>query len=291
MAEPATATRVHGTAPDPDQIDARMTAHRREAKYLVTVTQARALAATFQRHLESHRHRGKGANLLPAAHHYVTTIYFDTPQRTLFRSAHASEAHLKLRAKEYYDLHPGLTETATDPRQLVRYQPVLWLELKQRDGAHTSKRRIGIPKRDVPAFFAHGRITREMIAIQEPAYGADAKHVLDAVAALCASCEEPLAADCLVNYRRSAWQDAAGELRVTIDTGLAFFTPPADLWARDWALVRQTLGTPVAVESRRVLEIKSHGEPPAWLVDALRAHDVRGVSFSKFDAASSAVHG
>ena len=43
------------------------------------------------------------------------------------------DSHLKLRAKEYYDLHPELTETATDARQLVRFQPILWLELKHKD--------------------------------------------------------------------------------------------------------------------------------------------------------------
>lgn len=289
MMESRVVARPPGNA---EQIDARMTAHRREAKYLVTIGQARAIAAAVSHRLESHRHRGEGANTLPAAHHYVTTIYFDTASRALFRAASGSaEAHLKLRAKEYYDLHPGLTETATDPRQLVRYQPVLWLELKHKAGAHTGKRRIGIPKRDVPAFFAQGRITAEMVEIQEATYGREARAVLAAVAELCASCAEPLHADCLVNYRRVAWQDAAGDLRITIDSGLAFFAPPADLWERDWALVRPTLGPPVACESRRVLEIKSHGDPPAWLVDLLREHDIRAIPFSKFEAASSAVHG
>ncbi len=278
--------------PDAEQIDARMTAHRREAKYLVSMDQARAVAAVLTRELESHRHRGEGANALPAAHHYVTTIYFDTASRTLFRAAHDSaDNHVKLRAKEYYDVHPGLTETATDRRQLVRFQPILWLELKQRDGVHTGKRRIGIPRRDVPAFFEHGQISQEMVNIQEATYGRETRAVLGAVAELCASCDEPLRADCLVNYRRTAWQDPAGALRVTIDTGLALFAPPVDLWERDRALTRQTLGAPVTVEARRVLEIKSHGEQPGWLADVLREHDIRPDAFSKFEAASKAVHG
>ena len=89
--------------------------------------------------------------------------------------------------------------------------------------------------------------------------------MLEAIAALCASCGEPLAADCLVNYRRFAWQDETGTLRVTLDQELAFFRPPADLWTRDWALVRATLGTAVAKEKRMVLEVKTRAEPPAWL--------------------------
>jgi len=269
-------------------LDARMTAHRREAKYLVTAERARRLSGELDRRLPPHRHRGAGANQLPAAHHYVTTIYFDTAARALFSAATGgSEHHLKLRAKEYYDLHPALTETATDARQLVRYQPVLWLELKQRDGAHTGKRRVGLPKVDIPAFFNEGRITEDMVRIQEAAYGRVAQDVLAAVAALCASCGEPLRADCLVNYRRAAWQDERGDLRVTIDSGLAMFAPPADLWQRDWALVRQTLGKPVAVEPRRVLEVKSLGEPPAWVTELIGEPPV---AFSKFEAASRAVY-
>ena len=276
----------------PDGRDARMTAHRRETKHLVTGEQARVIAAAVAAHLTPHRYAGPGASALPGAHHYVTTIYFDTPSRALFRAARASAAqHLKLRAKEYYDLHPDLTETATDPRQLVRYQPILWLELKEKDGAHTGKRRIGIPKVDVPAFFALGRVTAEMVRIQEDAFGAAGRSVLEAVAALCAGCAEPLHADSLVNYRRTAWQDDGGELRVTIDSKLTFYAPPRDLWTRGWALVRETLGPPRGADSRRVLEIKSHGEPPRWLVDALAAARVEPVAFSKFEVAAGAVHG
>jgi hypothetical protein len=260
--------------------DAAMTARRREAKYLVTADQARSLARELDRRIASHRHRGDGANTLPSAHHYVTTIYFDTASRALFRAAHGNEQHLKLRAKEYYDLHPDLTEIATDPRQLVRYQPILWLEIKERDGAHTGKRRIGIPKHDLPAFFERGEVSPDMTKVE-------ARDTLEGLAALCARCREPLRADCVVNYRRTAWQDDAIGLRVTIDTGLAFFAPPSDLFDRDFALVRPTLGVPVAVETRRVIEIKTHGEPPTWLAGLLD----QPVAFSKFEAASSAVHG
>jgi len=272
--------------------DERMTAHRRETKYLVTVAQARAVAAAVDGVLASHRHRGDGANQLPAAHHYVTTTYFDTASRALYRAAISStHDHLKLRAKEYYDLHPALTENVTHPRQLVRFQAILWLEIKGRDGKHTHKQRLGIPKCDVAAFFANGTITDDMVRIQETAHGERAHSVLDAVAALCASCNEPLRADCLVNYRRNAWQDEAGEIRVTIDSGLASFAPPPDLWQRNWALVRETLGTPVTTEKRRVLEIKSHGELPGWLTAVLYDQGIEPVPYSKFEAASSAVHG
>src|ERR1041385_6401132 len=122
-----------------------MTADRTETKYLVPTSFTRALADVLDRRPAPHRHVGEGANRLPEAQHHVTTIYFDTPSRAVFRSATSGGRHFKLRAKEYYDLHPGLTETATDPRQLVRYQPTLWLELKYKAAGTTSKQRLAIP--------------------------------------------------------------------------------------------------------------------------------------------------
>lgn len=264
--------------------DQRMTAHRRELKCLITIDQARAVAHAAQLALSSHRHRGEGANQLPAAQHWVTTIYFDTAARHLFSEAQtSSDNHLKLRAKEYYDLHPNLTETATDARQLVRYQPAVMLEIKSKDGGFTGKQRLAIPKRDIPAFFA-GHAIPTSLAGQDRA-------VLAQLAQLCGKFGEPLRADCLVNYRRTAWQDEDGHLRLTIDSQLAFYAPPADLWDRDFALVRQSLGPARGTEARRVLEIKTHGEPPRWLAELLAAQRIVAVPFSKFEAASSAVHG
>jgi hypothetical protein len=259
--------------------DARMTAERSEAKYLVSAEHAQILVAEIANHVARHHHVGEGANALPDPQHHVTTIYFDTPSRALYRAAKSQTAHLKLRAKEYYDVHLGLLETATDPYQLVRYQPTLWLELKSRDGVHSGKQRIALPKRDVPAFFAR---------VREPMAGDPAR---ESVAALCASLGEPLAADCLVNYKRMAWQDPAGELRITLDRDLAFYRPPDDLWTRERALVRTALAPAVAKEARRILEIKLRAEPPSWLVSVLEQLGLEPSPYSKFEAASSAIHG
>src|SRR4051812_2252857 len=92
--------------------DARMTAHRTELKYTVSIDLARTLGREIDAHLAPHRHVGTGANRLPEPQHHVTTIYFDTASRALYRASQAHEKHIKLRAKEYYDLHPGLLETA-----------------------------------------------------------------------------------------------------------------------------------------------------------------------------------
>jgi len=268
-----------------------LTSERQELKYLVEQSRAQALVQLLFRHLPRHRFTGEGANKLPEPRHYVTTIYFDTPSRDLYRAAVGSDTNLKLRAKEYYDVHPHLVETATDPRQLVRYRPELWLELKHKDGTRTGKRRVGIPKQEVPVFFTQGIVTPEMIRIQQRTHGAEADQVLREVADLCRRFAEPLRADCLVNYRRAAFQDDPGTLRVTLDLALAFYDPPEDLWRRNYALVRETLGEPRQSEGRCVLEVKSRGPWPAWLGPALSDMGAVRHAYSKFEAASKAVRG
>lgn len=282
-------------AAEPNDIrdaDERMTAERDEVKYLVRARHVKVLAAGLSKNLPQHRFTGKGANLLPKPRHFVTTIYFDTPSRHQYRAACADAEHnVKMRAKEYYDLHPSLAELATDPRQIVKYQPVLWLELKFREGSKSGKRRIGIPKTEVPAFFQDGAITQQMIELQRATYGSDSEAVLREIGGYCARYAEPMQADCLVNYRRIPWQDDAGTLRVTMDLGLEFYAPPADLWQRRHALVRETLGNAAGDSGDAVLELKSHGEPPDWLHELLQTVETKPVRYSKFEAASVAVHG
>jgi hypothetical protein len=281
-----------GSAAEAPGADDRMTAEREEVKYLLATEAVSAFSAAMGRQLPHHRFTGAGANKLPGPRHFVTTIYFDTPSRHQYRAGLKDAQHnLRLRAKEYYDLHPALVELATDPSQIVKYQPVLWLELKAKDGTRTGKRRIGIPKRDVPAFFAQGLVTAEMIELQQPLHGTAGEVVLRELAAYCARYPEPFRADCLVNYRRLPWQDAAGQLRVTMDVNLEFFAPPADLWQREQPLVRESLGVPRARHAGAVVEVKARGELPAWLAELLAQSQARRAAFSKFEEASRAVHG
>lgn len=265
--------------------DARITAERRERKYTISRDRAKELASALDRVLARHRFTGIGANRLPGAQHFVTTIYFDTPDQEVYRTAIHGERNLKIRAKEYYDLHPSLTPLATDPSELVRYRPVLWLELKERDGVVTTKRRIAVPKAGVSMFLTSGTITPEMIALQEDA-GA-----LPTLARVCRNFGSALAADCLVNYRRLAWQTAHSDLRITLDVGLTFFRPPADLWTRTHALVRESLGPPVGEEPCAVIEVKSLDDPPGDVTAILADLGAVERGYSKFEHAARTVHG
>ncbi|HEX2675000.1 MAG TPA: VTC domain-containing protein, partial [Polyangiales bacterium] len=199
----------------------------------------------------------------------------------------ANESNLKLRAREYYDLHPELLELATDPRQLVRYSPVLWLELKRKVGTRTKKRRLPIPKSEVDAFFETGTISESTRDLQQPG----SHETLHELQELRERLGEPLRASCVVNYRRHAWQDGDGDLRVTLDQKLCCFAARPTLFAQTSALVRESLGTPVYEEADCVVEVKARGATPDWLDAALTGGGAEPCAYSKFVTASRAVYG
>jgi VTC domain len=274
-------------APEPSSI----THDRRELKYRLSSKHASIFAANVSARMPMHRFEGKGANRLPRARHYTTTVYFDTPTRQLYRAVCSDEDNLKVRAREYYDLHPELMELATDARDIVRYMPVLWIELKGKSGGRTYKRRIGIPKGDVSDFFEHGTVSQAIRDIQREKQGELADDVIEDLLALRTKFGEPLRASCLVNYRRTAFEDPAGSLRVTFDQRMACFSPADSLWQTNHALVRETLGNSVYEEPGYIMEIKALGELPEWLSDLLEETGAQQHGFSKFVTASEHVHG
>jgi hypothetical protein len=271
-------------APVTRTADDLMTAEREESKYLVSLDSVDDLTQSLDEHLPAHRFTGESANRLPDPQHYVTTIYFDTPTRSQFQAALTNvDRNVKVRGKEYYDLHPSLAELATDPADILHYQPWLWFELKRRDGDRTFKHRFRLPKCDVPHFFAGTAGSAEA--------DEKTKSTLELIEGYCKSLSEPLQASCVVSYRRLSWQLPDGMLRVTLDLDLAFFAPSNDLFTRVEPLERGRLGVPAQVHDRAVLEVKRRGATPSWLEQALARAAAEPSRFSKFVAASHAVHG
>jgi hypothetical protein len=266
--------------------DAALSADREETKYVIADDRRAELIALLERHLPSHRYRGEGNNPLPYPTHYVTTIYFDTPSLSHYRAACATpQNNVKLRAKEYYDLHPSLAELATDSDEVVHQASWVWLELKRKAFDHTSKHRARIHRARIPNWVAEaGTAGIEHLQGLELA---DA----EAIRAYCRSVPEPLVASCVVNYRRSSWQAPDGLLRVTLDRDLSFYAAPPDLWLRQRALMRTTLGLSRKKEDRALLEIKRRSPAmPAWLERALETVNAQPIAYSKFVRAMRAVH-
>jgi hypothetical protein len=267
--------------------DERMTADRQERKYLLEAASFARLQKLFATHLP--RHFPPGALRLPGAQQFSTTVYFDTRSRHLFETARSADESVKLRAREYYTLDPSLVQLARRPEEMVRFDPVLWFELKHKQGSQLKKHRFAIPKEQVPVFLQDGRITPQMVELQSPRLS-DASSLMLELAQLCQHYGEAFEVDCLVNYRRVAYQDSSGHLRLTLDRNIEFYAPPKDLWTRKAALIRETLGTPMGALKGSILEVKSRGPIPTWLQEELQAAEASH-GFSKFVAASGAVHG
>ncbi|HVY29065.1 MAG TPA: VTC domain-containing protein [Polyangiaceae bacterium] len=268
------------------EADAAITAEREETKYLVEPARLPTLLRQVAEHLEPHRFSGEAANRLPGAEHFVTTLYFDTPTRAYYTAARQNQqSNLKIRAKEYYDLHPSLAELATDPEQILRYQPWLWFELKRREGLSTSKRRFRFPKLSAATLFDEQR-SPELSQLT----GSE-RDDADAMIAHVRAQAEPIAPSALVNYRRLSFQNADSTLRVTVDLGLSYFPVPVDLFRRARPLSKSELGPRAGAETRAVVELKRLAPLPGWLEQALAQANSSAVTFSKFVAASEAVHG
>jgi hypothetical protein len=267
--------------------DRALTADRQERKYLLPSTARPSFTLEIERHLRAHHYTGEGANCLPGPQHFVTTIYFDTPSHAQWKRATSDILNnVKVRAKEYYDLHPSLAELATTPDEIVRYRPWLWFELKRRTGNRTEKLRLRLSKLHAMAFFGAGI---SQYVIDQSATGAGCDE-LERIVEYCRGIGEPLSASCLVNYQRQAWQDASSTLRVTLDADVAFYEPPPDLWTRKHALLRGSLGGARGYEPRLVVEVKLRGSFPAWLMQALRVAGARETTFSKFARAGQVVY-
>jgi SPX domain protein involved in polyphosphate accumulation len=268
-----------------------ITHDRVELKFKVSAAHASAFARGLGAHVSEHRFEGKGANRLPRARHYVTTVYFDTPSLDLYRAVRSSDDNLKVRAREYYDMHPELLELATHANQVVRYSPVLWVEVKGKHQGRTYKRRIGIPKTDVSAFFERGEVSAAMHALQVEQRGAKADDVITELLDLRTRYAEALRPSCLVNYRRTAFQNSTGTVRITLDQRLACFAPTPDLLLQPKPLLREYLGRACYEEPSFILEVKLTGDLPDWLEQLMKSARAEQHAFSKFVTASETVYG
>lgn len=268
--------------------DAALTAARSEVKYRLPLASLSRLRAELDARLLSHHH---GASPVAAMmRHYTTTVYFDTADRQLCRAAVAGGEHVKLRAREYYDLLP-LAELATDESELLRSQPIVWLELKRRAGDHSAKRRVGVPKYRLVQFLQSPGVDPELRSIQRRSLGAEGDEVLGEMLEFLGQLSAPVQTSAIVNYARSAWQDERGAIRVTVDEELAAFAPYAGMWQRDLPLTRRFLGRPARAEPLAIIEVKHLGSSPAWLTEALAGFGAVRSGYSKFQEASIAIYG
>ena len=267
--------------------------NRVEHKYFLRPRAARAFVDELQRHVPLHHFEGPGANKLPHPTHYISTLYLDTPERDIAKACTRSSESIKLRVREYYDEHPDLAELATSRAAMFRHSSQVWLEIKTHEHAKTRKVRLSI------ASAALGEFLRHALAGEAPGPDLDANTVelLDQLGDLRRRFTGRLQPDCIANYRRRAWQDKAGEIRVTLDTRLDYHRPPLDMFERGLTLHEVSEQAAVASLGTYLVEIKLVREAPEWLSRLIQSAGLEparlasGRRFSKFLAASGAVHG
>ena len=267
---------------------ADLVGNRQELKFQLSMGQARALVARVREHLAPHRYEGPGGTSLPGARHFITSVYFDTPDQRVLAEARGGRDGTRIRARVYYDEFPALATHARRREDLYRQGPEIWLEVKRTRGGRSAKWRLSIPKRSVPDLLA-GRLSLERLD-QLPLDGDVSRQ--EAGAHLRETAERyggQLHANVIVNYRRTAWQDSAGTLRITADQDLAFFAVPERMWERDLVLERSFLGQAIGEVPGCLLEIKSTAGLPRWLESELDALELRPRAFSKFVAAGTAL--
>lgn len=284
-----------GVAPREPSPDGAITRARTELKFLLSPEQVQQLVSVLDRRLQAHHYSGEGSSPLPFAQHFITTLYLDTASRTHYHAARADrERSVKVRLREYYDVHSSLAELATTPEQILHHSPHIWLEVKRREGNQTEKRRVRLLKRDVPMLFqshTEGGAPVDRIARDVTTPTSEAHRTLQDIEEFCRSFAEPLGPDCVANYERLSWQDPAQTLRLTLDLGLSFFAPAADLWESERVLSRDVLGPVRGGIGSGVLEVKYLGQLPAWLRQELDGAGLDARRHSKFLSASQAVHG
>jgi hypothetical protein len=255
---------------------------RSEHVYFLRAESTQTFVEGVGAHLDVSFFANHALDELPA--HYITTLYFDTDTQEIARACEGGTEGVRVRAREYYDRLP---------EQGIRREPLLWLEVKTRSGAVTRKLRFAIPSHEVDAVLRDGMIT-EMLNLDARVWGPSAAAVLHEIGQLCMHAAGPLEPDCVAHYRRQAWEDADGTLRITLDTELAFHRPPAHPF-QGGRMLAEALGEPVARLGHTLIEIKSRREPPAWLRNLIAQVGLEPAlegpgTFSKFVAASHAVH-
>ena len=193
----------------------------------------------------------------------VASQYFDTPDLKFFRAKiDGLRYRRKVRIRQY-----GMPPSTSDPTVMV--------EIKQRIGRTTQKRRLALPLGAAHALCTGGGV---------PSFVGDGdRAVAEEVDYLARSLGlEPV---CVTVYRRRAFLGGVCEpgLRITFDEELTC-TPPA------WHILEGTPRLRVLSPDSVILEVKANDKVPDWVVNLLARHSCPVRRFSKYCNAVRVLH-
>jgi hypothetical protein len=193
---------------------------------------------------------------------YTRTTYLDTPDLAYLRSGE-SGTDRRLRVREY------ASATHAGGVALISGDP--WLELKESGGNVRTKVRWRAPTALIAELIARGEIHADYELPRE-------------LESLRRALQDAPSPRLTTWYRREPRKSEDGQVRITVDAGLAFAHPEP-------IAERGTPAKPSRIVQRfgsRILEVKYSGDPPSWLVEAM-ALLPRPTNFSKFRAGMLAV--
>lgn len=185
----------------------------------------------------------------------ICSLYFDTPDFLLIRRSLDKPVYKeKLRLRSY-----GVaTEDTT-----------VFVELKKKYDSVVYKRRVGMKEADAGRYLLQHEQVMDTQITREIDY--------------CMKSYRQLAPAVLLTYEREAFYGAADhDFRLTFDQNI--------LWRDyDLNLCKGIYGTPILEEDQVLMEVKTAGGIPLWLVRFMSAHRIYMTSFSKYGTAYRAI--
>lgn len=216
----------------------------------------------------------------------VCSLYYDTPRHLLIRRSLEHPVYKeKLRLRSYGVAKPSDT---------------VFVELKKKFCSVVYKRRIAMTYDRALSYLAgNGQIADSQIAESQitdsqiaESQMADSQIVESQIAESQIASEinyalkiyENLAPAVLLSYEREAFYARNNhEFRVTFDRNI--------LWRDyDLSLDKGIYGTPILEDQKVLMEVKTDGAIPGWMVDFLTANKLYKTSFSKYGTAYRAIY-
>lgn len=187
----------------------------------------------------------------------IRNIYYDTDNYRLVRKSLEQPVYKeKLRVRSY---------SAAKPEDNV------FVELKKKYDGVVYKRRIHIPEKAAGDYLAGKRAAPEKSQISE-----EIDYFLQFY--------QTLAPKVFLSYEREAYYTREpGDFRVTFDENI--------LWREtDLSLGKGIYGAPILEPGQTLMEIKTPGNIPLWMVKVLSEEKIRKTSFSKYGNAYTEIY-
>lgn len=187
----------------------------------------------------------------------IRNIYYDTDNYRLVRKSLEQPVYKeKLRVRSYGQVEPG---------------DRVFVELKKKYEGVVYKRRIHIPEMAAMEYLAGRKAAPDKSQIAE-----EIDYFLQFYGTL--------APKVFLSYEREAYfTGKPSEFRVTFDENI--------LWREtDLSLEKGVYGTPILKQGQTLMEIKTPGSIPLWMVKLLSEEEIRKTSFSKYGNAYTEIY-